>query len=77
MGANGELTIVLHPRVNISSTSYSASGRGGGSIVLNEWRKVVDMYDIDIRDKMIFVLHHGRAGTFLFLGFIAAEPDEE
>jgi hypothetical protein len=32
---------------------------------------------MDIGDRMIFVLHHGRAGSFLFLGFIAAEPDEE
>ena len=77
MGANGELTIVLHPRVNISSTSYSASGQGDGSIALNGWSKVVDVYDMDVGDRMIFVLHHGHAGTFLFLGFIAAEPDEE
>ena len=77
MGANGELTVVLHPRVNISLTSYSASRQGDGSIILNGWNKVVDVYDMDIGDRMIIVLHHGRAGTFLFLGFIAAERDEE
>ena len=77
VGANGDLTIVLHPRVNISLTSYSASRQGDGSIILNGWNKVVDVYDMDIGDRMIFILHHGRAGTFLFLGFIAAEPDEE
>ena len=76
-GANGELTIVLHPRVNISSSSYSASGQGDRSTVLNVWRKVVDVYDKDIGDRMIIVLHHGRAGTFLFIGFIVAEPDVE
>ena len=77
MGANGELTIVLHPRVNINSTSYLASRQGDGSIILNGWRKVIDVHDKDIGDGLIFILHHGRAGTFLFLGFIAAEPDEE
>ena len=77
MGANGELTIVLHPRVNISFTSYSASGQGDGSIILNRWSKVVNVYDMDMGDMMIFVIHHGRARTFLFLGFVAAEPDEK
>ena len=76
MGANGELTIVLHPRVNISLTSYSASGQGDGSNVLNGWSKVVDVYDMNIGDMTTFVLHHGRAGSFLFLGFIVAESDE-
>ena len=77
MVANRELTIVLHPRVNISLTSYSASGQGDESIVLNGWSKVVDVYDMDIGERMIFVLHHVRAGTFLFLDFITVEPDEE
>ena len=63
--------------MNISSTSYPALGQGDGSIVLNGWSKVVDMYDMDIGDRMTFVLHHGHAGTFLFLGFIVAEPGEE
>ena len=77
VSANRELTIVLHLRVNISSTSYSASGQGDESIVLNGWSKVVDVYDMDIGDRMIFVLHHGRAWTFLFLDFITVEPYEE
>ena len=77
VSANRELTIVLHLRVNISSTSYSASGQGDESIVLNGWSKVVDVYVMDIDDRMIFVLYHGRVGSFLFLSFIAAEADEE
>ena len=46
MGANHELPIVLHPRVNISSTAYSASGEGDGSIIFNGWSKVGNVYDM-------------------------------
>ena len=45
--------------------------------MLNGWSEVVNVYDVDTEDMMIFVLHHGCAGTFLFLGSVAAEPDEE
>ena len=77
MGANGELTGILHSRVSVCSTSYSDSRQGDRSIVLNGWSKVVDVDTMDIGDMIIFVLSHGHAGTFLFLDFIAAEPDEE
>lgn len=47
------------------------------SIILNGWRKVSKVYNMDIGDTMIFVLHHERAWNFLFLGFVVAEPDEK
>ncbi|KAE8820689.1 Serine/threonine-protein kinase CTR1 [Hordeum vulgare] len=77
MGENAELTIVLNHITNISSNSYLASGQGDRSIILNGWSKVVDVYDMDIGDRMIFGLHHGREGNFLFLGIIVVEPYEE
>ena len=75
--ANANMKFVLHPSVNIKSTSYSTSWENDGRILLNGRRKVLKVYIVDIGDMMIFVLHHGHAGNFLFLSFIAAKPDDQ